>query len=117
MKKRFLFLFLALTLVGIPAAGAAPFLTCDPYPLPVANQPDQFEITVTPLAPFTTPATTKADGTVYLYYDLSTVAAMGAGAHNASAVAMKGGWRSGVSNVVPFTKPALASPNISIVSQ
>jgi hypothetical protein len=117
MKKLLMFMLaFAFLLVSLPAF-AGPFLTCDPYALPVANQPDSFEITITPLAPYVVPATTKADSTVYLWHDLATVTAMGAGAHTATAVAIKGGWRSGVSNSAVFTKPNLASPNISIVNQ
>jgi hypothetical protein len=99
------------------AVSAAPFLVCDPYPLPAANQPDSFEVTITPLAPFTVPVTTNADGTVQLKYDLGPATTIGAGAHTATAVAVKGGWKSGASNSYPFTKPGLSNPVISIVGQ
>ena len=112
MKK--LFFVLAFLLCFVAVASGAPFLVCDPYPLPASNQPDSFEVTITPLTPFIVPATTNTDNSVSLHYDLATAAGMGAGSHNASAIAIQAGWRSGVSNVAPFTKPALATPNISI---
>ncbi len=119
MKKFFFAVFVVLfaVLLIVPLAGAAPFLTCDPYPPPAEGQPDSFEITVSPLAPYIVPATAKPDGTVYLMHDLAAIAAMGAGAHTATAIAIKDGWRSGSSNQAPFTKPGLVSPNISIVSK
>lgn len=118
MKKLLTFLLVAFGIICFPGMTmAAPFLTCDNYPLPASSQPDSFEITITPLAPFTVAATTNADGTVKLWYDLGPATTIGAGAHNASAVAIKNGWRSGVSNVAPFTKPTLSAPNISIVGQ
>lgn len=92
---------------------AGPFLTCDPYPT-TGDQPDNFEVTITPLAPFLVTPTKKADGSVILLYDLSAMAEIGAGAHNASAVAIKNGWRSGASNSVPFSKTLIAAPILSI---
>ena len=121
MKKKKIVFWILMAVVGVligyQMAQAGPFLTCDDYPLPIANQPDSFEVTITPLLPFIVPATTNANGTVKLYYDLAPATAISAGAHTASAVALKGGWRSAVSNSYPFTKPTLSAPNISIVGQ
>jgi hypothetical protein len=115
VKKLSCVILAALVMAG--TASAAPFLVCDPYPT-TKDQPDLFEVTITPLAPFVVPAVKNADGSVQIKYDLTAATAMGAGAHTATAVALKGAWRSGASNPYPFTVPTLAVPTgISIVGQ
>ena len=120
MKKEFcLWTFIIVALFTLPQEGAAaPFLVCDPYPASV-EQPDSFEITVVPLAPFLVPAVSFGDGSVGIRYDLATLANLGAGTHTATAVAIKDGWRSAASQPTsPFVKPNLLSPpNLRLVSQ
>lgn len=66
---------LIILLMLAPIASAAPFLTCDPYPVQTDPNliPVSFNLTGLSAQPINTPVTTNADGTKQLHYDLATL--------------------------------------------
>jgi hypothetical protein len=96
------FLVACLTLLAFPLLGQSAHLVCDPYPT-TAHQPTSFLLTFDGGTPIETPATVKADGSVWLYYDLTGLAN---GAHTVTCQS-KDVWGVSASSVpLSFVKPA-----------
>jgi hypothetical protein len=110
---------LLLSLVALAlSAHAAPFLVCDPYPVQTDTNliPVSFNLTGIAAQPISTPATTNADGTKQLHYDLAT---LGNGTYTVTAAAVNVfGGTSPAGSPFTFTKGVPATPtNLRISPQ
>src|SRR5262245_18891921 len=102
-----------LILLGVISASAAPFLTCDPYPIQTEAglNVGQFVISGLAATNLTVPATINPDGTQFLHYDLALSVLTNGTKYSISVVAVNGYGGISDPSTLLFTKGVPAPPS------